>query len=279
MLKLLRRLLVAGFAMSCAWSQDPLDIIRKSLDRDEANSKQLRNYTYQERQENREYDGNGQLKKDESETHEIMILSGISVSRLIAKNGQPLSAKDAQKEQERIDAMLRRRQNLSPEERARIEKNREKRRAEDRKFLNEIPDAWTLRLLGEEKISGKPAWVIEADPKPGFHPKDLNARILSKVRVKIWIVEGEYQWVKCDAQALDTISMGLALFRVAAGGSFHLEQVRVNDEVWLPSQLKIHADARLAYVKKVHADIDITYKDYKKFQSDSRIVSMEEKPH
>jgi hypothetical protein len=47
----------------------------------------------------------------------------------------------------------------------------------------------------------------------------------------------------------------------------------VNGEVWVPTRALIRADARLAYVKKVRAEIEITYRDYKKFQTDSRMVA------
>jgi len=148
----------------------------------------------------------------------------------------------------------------------------DKARAEGRKFLAELPDAFRFHLVGEEAVSGKPAWVIEADPKADFRPKDTRSKVLTKVRGKVWIEKSEYQWVKAEAEVLDTLSFGMAILRLAPGGFLKFEQTRVNDEVWLPAHMMIRADARLAYVKKVRAEIEVNYRDYKKFQAESRMV-------
>ena len=248
-------------------------IIRKSVARDFFNFDSIKNYTYAEREEDREYDGNGKLKKTESETDEVLILGGRPYEKRVAKNDKPLSEGDARHEQEKMDKELEKREHMSDADRAKVEKERE----EERAYLREIPDAFDFRLLGEEEISGKPAWIIQADPKPGYRPKDSKAKLLTKVRGKIWIDQGEYHWVKMEAQVLDPISFGFGLFRVAQGGILHFEQKRVNDEVWLPTHIFIRGDARLGYVKKVHAEIEITYRDYRKFQTDSRIVSVDDK--
>ena len=264
---------IALLVMAPVWAQDAGEIVRKSLDRDISNFEHLKNYTYQQYEEDRQFEKDGKLKKTESETTEVLILAGRPYEKVIARNGKPLSEKDARKEQEAMDKELEKRSHLSESEKAR----QEKRRAENRKFLLEIPQAFHFRLAGEEMVSGKAAWVIEAEPIPAFRAKDLRAKILSKLRGKIWVDQGEYQWVKVEAQVLDTISIGLALFRVAPGGSMTFEQTRVNDEVWLPAHIRLHADARIGYVKKIHTEVELKYSDYRKFQTDSRIVASEPK--
>lgn len=258
-------ILVASISLR---AQDPVEIIRRSVDRDFNSFERLRNYTYQQREENREIDPAGKVKKTAIETREILILGGRPYGRVIARDDKPLSEKDVRKEQEKMDRAQAERESESAADKAK----REKARAEGRKYLEELPDAYLFRLAGEETVSGKPAWVIEADPNPEFRPKDVRSRILTKVRGKVWIEKSEYQWVKAEAEVLDTLSFGMALLRLAPGGSLKFEQTRVNDEVWLPAHMTIRADARVAYVKKVRAEIEISYRDYKKFQAESRIV-------
>ncbi len=267
-----RRILIFALALP-AWPEDALEIVRKSLDRDIANFEHLKNYTYQQREEDRQYDKEGRLKKTESETTEVLILAGRPYEKRIAKDDKPLSEKEARKEQEEMDKELAKRSRLSESEKQKLEK----RRRENRKFLNEIPDAFTFKLLGEEQVSGKPTWVIEADPRPNYKARDTRAKILTKMRGKIWVDQGEYQWVRVEADVLDTISLGFALFRVAPGGHIAFEQTRINDEVWLPAYAKIRADARIGYIKSLHTEVELKYSDYKKFQSDSRIVASEVK--
>jgi hypothetical protein len=248
-------------------------IIRKSLERDFYNFNSVKDYTYVQREEDREYDGNGKLKKTESSTQEVLILAGRPYEKEVAKNDKPLPENEARKEREKMDKELVKREHMSASDRAKVEKERE----EERAYLREIPDAFRFRRAGEENISGQPAWVIEAEPKPGYQPKDSKAKVLGKVRGKFWITQRDNRWVKIQAEAIEPLSFGLGLFRIAPGGAFTFEQKRVNDEVWLPTHILIRGDARLAYLKKIHGEIEITYRDYKKFQTDSKIVATEEK--
>jgi len=51
------------------------------------------------------------------------------------------------------------------------------------------------------------------------------------------------------------------------------EQTRVNDEVWLPRQWTIQAAGRILLVKGLRIEYRYTFSDYKKFSTDSRVVS------
>ena len=250
-------------------AQDPLEIVRRSVERDWTDYASVKNYTYSERTEIRRYTAAGKVSDSRVETHEILILSDRPYERLIARGDRPLSQSEARKEQAKLDREVAKRENESEARRSEYEKQR----AEDRAFIREIPDAFNFRLDSEENISGQPAWVIDAEPKPGYRAVHSNAKIFSKIRAKIWIEQATYHWVKVDAEAIDTLWFGLGLLRVAPGGTLHFEQTRVNEEIWLPSRILVRADARVALVKKVRAELDIRYSDYRKFQSDSHIVS------
>jgi hypothetical protein len=254
---------------SAVFAQDANEIIRRASDRDFTNFETRKNYTYQERTELRQYDGKGKLSKTEVETNEILILEGQPYEKLIARNDKPLSEKDAAKEQKKLDNEVQKRKNQSAKENARLEKER----LEEKKYLREFTEAFNFKIVGEDTVSGKPTWVISVIPKPGYRPKESNAKVFTKLRGKVWIDQGEYHWVKAEGEAIDTLSFGLFLFRVAPGATLSFEQTSVNGEVWLPSRISVRAEARIAILKKMHAEIDITYRDYKKFQADSKIVA------
>jgi len=257
------------------FAQDAAQIVLRSVQRDARNFELLKDYTYTERTELRRFGPGGKIQSTESNTFSIEMLDGRSYRRKIAHNDQPLSDSEARKVQENLDRRRARWKNESAADKAK----REKRRLEDRAFLRKIPDAFTLKLLPVEQVSGKPAWVIEAEPKPGFKPHNLQEKVLSKVRGKLWIDQAEYQWVKGDLEVLDTLSIGLSLLRIAPGTVVHFEQARVNEEVWLPALQSLKADARVGYIKRLRAEQDTVYRDYKKFQTDSRIVGIEEPQH
>jgi hypothetical protein len=253
-------------------AQDPLDIVRRSVERDWTDFESRKDYIYHQHREFREYSKDGSVSNRRSETKELLVVAGRPFERLIARNDQPLTDREARREQQTFDREVAAWQRQSAADRLKLEKER----AEDRKFIRELPDAFVFRLLGVENVSGQPAWVIEAEPKPGYRPAHARARMFTKVRAKVWIEQATYHWVKMDAEALDTLTFGFGLLRVAPGGTLHFEQVKVNDEIWLPSRALIHADARLALIKKLHAEIDIRYSDYRKFRSDSQVIEARE---
>jgi hypothetical protein len=260
--------LVALSALAQGPAPDPLDIVRRSVDRDWTDFDSRKNYTYQERSEFRQYGRNGAAAKVRSETNEILILGGRPYERLTARDDKPLSAREQRREQAKLDNELAKRQHESPAEKARYQKER----VEERAFIREIPDAFTFRLVKTDTVSNQPAWVIEARPKPGYRAVHSQARDFAKVRATIWIEQSTYHWVKVDAEVLRTISVDFGLLRVAPDSSMHFEQTRVNDEIWLPSSMLVRFEARLALLKVLRGEYDIRYSDYRKFQSDSKIV-------
>src|SRR5579863_1311498 len=268
-MKSLALALLAAVSLS---GQNPLEIVRHSMERDWTDFEARKDYVYQQHREFREYAKDGTVGSRRSETKEIVIVAGRPFERLIARNDRPLVDKEARREQEKFDHEVESWQHQSAEDRVKSEKER----AEDRKFIRELPDAFLFHLLGVENVSGQPAWVIEAEPKPGYRPVEGRAKIFTRVRAKVWIEQATYHWVKMDAEALDALTFGFGLLRVAPGGTLHFEQVKVNGEIWLPSSALIHGDARLALIKKLRAEIDIRYSGYRKFQSDSRLVETRE---
>ena len=240
--------------------------------KDLENDKRLRDYTYTQRQEEHRLDPNGNVVKIETRTSEMLVIYGEPVEKLVAKNDQPLSAGDAKKEDDKIQKIIDRRKNESDDDRRKRLEKEEKRREEDRKFVLEIADAFNFRLVGSEVIDGHDTWILEAEPRPGYEPKQREAKMLSKFKGRVWIDKAEAQWVKLDVTAIDNISFGVFLARIYKGAHVVVETTRVNDEVWLPKHVQFRLDAKLVMVKTFREDIEQTFRDYKKFRTESKIT-------
>jgi hypothetical protein len=260
-----------------ALSQEQMQrLLRVVADKDIENDKRLRNYTYIERDAERKLDGKGEVKSTELKTYEVMELYGEQVQRLIEKDDKPLDAKDAAKEEEKIQKVIDKRKNESDEARRKREDKEEKDREEDRKFVREVADAYNFKLVGTELLGGREAWVIDGEPRPEFVPHMKESKILTKFRGRVWIDKSDLQLAKLDVECLDTISWGLFLARFHKGSRFMLEQTRVNDEVWLRRQVTAKVDVRLALLKNFDVDIEQSFRDYKKFRATSRVLAVED---
>jgi len=247
---------------------DPRELVRHAADAEMENEKKAKTYTYIQRSETKKMDGDGKVTSTESETSEVMVLYGEHVERLIAKNDQPLSAKDAAKVEEKINKFMSDRKNETDEQRKKRLADEQKSEEQEKSYVSEIADAYNFTIDGVEKLNGRDTYKISAEPRPGFEPKSRFAKFLPKFHFKVWIDKDDKQWVKMDAEALGDASYGLFLFRIHKNSRFSLEQTRVNDEVWLPLHVHGRIDARILIFKSLNEELDFTYKDYKKFRSE-----------
>ncbi|MEO8595728.1 MAG: hypothetical protein ABI759_20580 [Candidatus Solibacter sp.] len=254
-------------------AQDPVEIIRRATETDRRNLEISRSYTYLERQEQRDLDSNGKVKKSESTTIDVTLLEGSRFNRLVARNDQPLSAKEQKIEQERLEKSIADRSKETPEDRARRISEWERKQQKQRDALKELPDAFNFKLLGQESLSGVDTWVVEGLPKPGYRPTNPTSAFFPKVKMKLWIEKQDYRWVRADVESLDTISFAGFLVRVAKGTRVTIETTRINNEVWLPKSIVVRGSVRLALIKLIRGEIIFTYSDYKKFQTDSRVIT------
>jgi hypothetical protein len=252
------------------------ELLRVVADKDIENDKRQRDYTYIDREVENKLDGKGKTKSTEVKTYEVLEIYGEQVQRLIAKDDKPLDAKEAAKEEEKIQKIIDKRKNESDEERRKREEKTVKQREDGRKFVREVADAYDFKLVGTEEVGGREAWVIDGEPRPAFEPHMKEAKLLSKFRGRVWIDKADLQLSRMDIEAIDTVSFGWVLARIHKGTRVMLEQTRVNDEVWLPRHLTFKVDARVALFKGYNIDGDQEYRDYKKFRTSSKIVGMGE---
>ncbi len=248
------------------------ELLQRAEEKDLENDKRQRDYTYIERVERHTLDGHGGVKKIETRTSEVLQIYGEDVERLTAKDDKPLPADEAKKEDEKIQKIIDKRKNESEEDRRKRLAKEEKDREEDRRFVLEVADAFSFRLVGSEVINGRDTWVLDGEPRPGYEPKGRNAKMLSKFKGRVWIDKAESEWVKLDITAIDTISIGLVLAKIHKGTHLVIELTKVNDEVWLPKLVQLHFDARIVLFKSFDDDVEQTYRDYRKFRTDTKIT-------
>jgi hypothetical protein len=278
---IISKALAVGLGLALGvWAQssqvDPVEIIRKSVERDRMNSRRAKDYTFVQRVEQREFDKGGKVKKVESNTFDVTMIGERPYSKKIAKDDKPLSEKEARKVQEEFDKEIRKRQEESESDRKKRAAELEKQREEGRRFLLEIPQAFDFKLVGEETVEGHPVWVIDAKPRPGYKGSARRWELLTKFHGRLWVDQKEYQWVRVEADTIAPVSFGWLLARLEPGAKLTFQQARINSEIWLPVKATTRLNARLALLKKINGEFEVTWKDYKKFQTDSRMVDVAE---
>lgn len=262
----------AGEATNPAEITDPKEIVRRSVEVDHHNFERSQKYTCTQREVVRHLDKHGNVKSTETKTFDINFYFGEFYSRLVQVDDKPLSEKEQKKEDEKLEKFLDKRRKESEGEREkRAEKDR-KEREEGRAFVRDVVNAYDFRLLGDDKVSGEDTWVIEAAPRKDFKPTQPHADMLKKIKGRMWIEKRDYNWVKVEAEAIDTISFGWFLFRIHPGSRFVLETTHVNNEFWGLHRLNINGSARIALFKNESAEQEDVFSNFKKFSSTVTIL-------
>ena len=133
-------------------------------------------------------------------------------------------------------------------------------------------DAFDFKMLGEENVGGRAAWVLAATPRPGYKPKDMRASIFPHIRGKIWIDEKEYLWAKAEADAFEPISAGLSIVaKLEEGAHLFFEQARMSDGTWLLQKSGVRANARVMMVKRVAIDQTSVYRNFRSLPAGAEV--------
>jgi hypothetical protein len=216
---------------------------------------QARNhYTYVERDEDRRLDSLGKVKSENVDVTRMILVNGARFEQLMEHNGQLPSAKEQKKSDEDLNKL----QHETPDERAaRLRKDQE-----NRSFLEEVLQAFDFQLVGEEIVGGRPAYVLEATPHPGYHTHGRYGKMLSKVAGKLWVDKQDFGWIKVDGEVTQSFSMGLFVARVQRGSHIILQQTCVGDAVWVPKRLEMRASARILFLKSLDIERILTYSEY-----------------
>jgi hypothetical protein len=253
-------------------TNDAKEIVRRSMEIDRRTLELARNYTSQQREVIKHLDKHGNVKSTEVKTYDVSFYYGEEYSRLIMVDDKPLGEKEQKKEDEKLEKFLAKYRNESEEDREKRREKEKKERQEARAYRLDVANAFDFRIAGEEQLEGVDTWAIEATPRKDFKPTQPHADILKKVKGKMWIDKKEYNWVRVEAEATDTISFGLFLFRIHPGSRFNFQQMHLNNEVWLLRSLYINGGARIALLKNEAIEQEDTFSNYKKFSSTVTIL-------
>jgi hypothetical protein len=213
-------------------------------------------YTYMERDEDRRRDLAGRVKSENVEVSRTILVNGVPFEQLVEHNGQPPSAQQERKQKGELDKLKRE----TREQRAeRLRKQEE----ENTSIVQEVPKAFDFQIVGEEAVNGRPAYVLQATPHPGYHAQGKYGNMFTKVAGKLWVDKQDLGWIKVDGQVIQPFSMGLFLVRLLRGSHITMEQTRVDDGIWMPKRVEVRAAARIFFVKSLMIDRVLTYSEYR----------------
>ncbi|MGH9766971.1 MAG: hypothetical protein ACREAB_05990 [Blastocatellia bacterium] len=249
-----------------------LEEVRKNQ---EAIDNLLEKYTYTETITDRSFDSKSRMKVTESETFERIFHKGVSLRRLVARNGKPLSPKEEAEAQKDIEKRIREIEKREAEEERKEREGARKRSQnpggdpasdpDDGRKTPSITQALRAsRFLNprRERFRSRDVIVCDFEPLPGYKPRNMIETIFGKMAGAIWIDPVDKQVARLEGRLISKI--GGVLGSVREGAAVVREQERVNQELWLPTLIEINLAGRALFIG-VSVNRTATFGNYKRF--------------
>jgi hypothetical protein len=200
-------------------------------------------------------------KKDEQHdtTKDIIETPDGAVARLIAINGQPLSAQANQAELDRLNTLAN-----HPE----IQEHRHQREQKDAervdRLMRLLPDAFLYRFEGmADACPGVPQGAagpcdhLSFSPNPHWDPPDLEASLLRGLAGEVWIDQTQERLTRLDAHFIKDVDFGWGLIgKLDKGGTIHLEQTDIGGYDWEATAMKLNLRGKALMVKSLSIQIE-----------------------
>jgi hypothetical protein len=141
--------------------------------------------------------------------------------RLIEENGKPVPAeKLARQDRERQKTVETYARNIEkPAERQKADRKLDKDRREYADAVDDIFRIYDIAMVRREAVDGHDTIFATLTPKRGAQPRTESGKIMRHFRAKAWISESDYELVRVEIEAIDTLSFGLGLLARAMGQS------------------------------------------------------------
>jgi hypothetical protein len=210
-------------------------------------------------------DSNGQVKSSTVKEYDVFYVGDEEVRHLLAKDGKPLEDAERKKEDERFDKEFDK-QKKKQAELANDPQKQAKQEAEEEAELSDFLRAERFTNPRRELFHRKEVIAFDFSGDPDFKARKAIDRIIQKLKGVMWVDEQAREIVRLEARFDESAKVGAGLVAsVHKGSNFVFEQERINEEIWMPTYIEVHVDARV-FVFKVKQDAVDRYSDYKKFR-------------
>ena len=178
-----------------------------------------------------------------------------------------LQKKDAER---RTDAEAFARRLQDPRERARLARERETDHREARERIDDVFRVYDIAMLGRQSVEGHDTIVVSLTPRPAASPRTREGGWMKAFTGKAWLSESEYELVRLDVEAVDSVSIGLGLVaRMHKGSTASFSRRKVDGDTWLPARAEYRFNARILLLKSMREGGTVDFSNYRRFSVDT----------
>jgi hypothetical protein len=210
-------------------------------------------------------------RKGETREYDVFWLRGVQVHRLVRKDGKDLDAEEQRKESERIDKDVAKA--LERKRKADAEGKETDSQGREEVTVSRFLELGTFSHPRRESLNGRSTIVIEYAGNPNVKTRNRMESVIRDLAGTIWIDEQDRAIARVEGRFADSFKIGAGLvMSIHKGTTFSMQQIKVNNEVWLPSRIEAKGAARVMLLFHFDGSLLVTDSNYRKFKATSTIL-------
>ena len=144
------------------------------------------------------------------------------------------------------------------------EPERQERRPTTGRSLADVVATLKFTLARRETVNGRSTIVVTFEPRPEARPQTRQGSIANVLKGTIWVDEAAREVIRAEATAIDSVSFGGGFVaRLNEGAAVSLTREQVDDDVWLPTSIRMKGDGRALLLRRMNLDYFIEWFDYR----------------
>jgi len=238
----------------------PIDELMKQVLANQDQMDRLReNYACDDTRTVDTLDKHGRIKKTETDVLQISYLGSLELQRIIEKDGKPLSADALKKEDARIAKEIENYQKKGSTADAR-------RKSQAAVTVQAFIRADRFVNPRREESAGEQLIAFDFAPNPEYKAVTLPEKLAQALEGTIWIDAHAHEVARLEAHLAKTVKLAGGLIgSLRKGSSVSVVQDFIGHEVWLPTYVSVHINARALLLFGLNEDQTDRYSAYKKF--------------
>ncbi len=246
----------------------------------DAVEKRVTEYSFLQKQTEREIDGKGVLKKETVKVFEVFpVANRAPIMKLISENGVALSGDRAAKEDKRVmEEFLKAERDKDKDAQKAAERRaaREREKASKSK-QDESEDVEISQFFRHcefvsprrERFQDRETIVFDFRVQPGFKPSTRQESLISKLVGVVWIDPLDKQVIRLEARLAEGFKMGGGLvLSLRPGAALVMEQMRLKEGIWMPRFAQINLSIKVLLFGGGDINQTLEWSDYKHFSAD-----------
>jgi hypothetical protein len=183
-----------------------------------------------------------------------------SLSRLLSINDRPLTAKQQEEEDQRVQELM-----TSRSAKRKLQRALDAEVLQGRRLFKMLPDAFLFNYEGGNGDLIK----LSFRPNPNFHPPSLEARVFHDMEGEMWVNCKQERLAEFSGHLTQDVKFGFGLLgQLDRGGRFEVRQAEVIPGHWDMTTMNLEMTGKALLFKSIGVQKRETHRDFQQVSDD-----------